>query len=169
MCLSGRLTNHSNVAPANVLMSSLQYTTSDPSVSIIWVWNVVRWASGSSTPVKVTFGPRDMVGNIVSMIVCENDMGRALSGTGGARSSTVRSPTCCKSLRSSSLSARDLEISTLDVATSTWRARIVSSICCVDTLSPPEGTTPAATTDPCLVLLIFMVETLNTIVSGTLL
>ena len=58
MCLSERLTNHSNAAPDSVLISILQYTTSDPPVSIIWVWNAVRWASGSSTPVKETFGPR---------------------------------------------------------------------------------------------------------------
>ena len=52
MCPSGRLTNHSNVAPDNVLMSILQYTTSDPPMSIIWVWNVVRWASRLVIPFK---------------------------------------------------------------------------------------------------------------------
>ena len=140
------------------------------------MWNAVRWASGSSTPVKVTFGPRDVIGNIVSMIACENGMGRALSGTSGACSSTACSPTYCKSLcssslaqRSSSLSARDAAISTLDAATSAWRARIVSKICCVVTLSPPRGTTPVATAGPCPVLLISLVKVLNTIVSGTFL
>ena len=49
----------------------------------------------SSTPVKVTFGPRDVVGNAVSIIFCDNGMGRALSGMGGARSSTARSPARC--------------------------------------------------------------------------
>ena len=29
-------------SPANVLIKNLQYTVSDPSVSIIWVWNAVR-------------------------------------------------------------------------------------------------------------------------------
>ena len=126
MSPSGRLTNHFNVAPANVLISNLQYTASDRPVSIIWVWKAVRWASRSSTPVKETFGPRDVVGNAVSMISCENSKGHALSGTCGARSSAGRSPTCCKSLRSSSLALRssalsphDATISTLDAATST--------------------------------------------------
>ena len=42
----------------------------------------MRWASGSSTPVKETFGPRDVVGNVIFMIARENVMTRALSGTG---------------------------------------------------------------------------------------
>ena len=42
MCPSWRLTNHSNVALANVLINNLQYTTSNPPVRIIWVWNAVR-------------------------------------------------------------------------------------------------------------------------------
>jgi len=67
------------------------------------VWNAVRWAFGSSTPVKETFGPRDIFSNTTFMIARENGMGRALSGTGGARSSAAQSHTCCKSLRSSSL------------------------------------------------------------------
>ena len=166
--------NHSNAALANVLISNLQYTASDPPVSIIWVWNAVRWAFGSSTPVKETFGPRDVVGNAVSMIACENGMRRDLSGTGGARSSAARSSTCCKSLRSSSLalrssalSARDAEISTLEAATSACRARMVSKICCVVTLSPQEGITPADPIVPCLVLPISLVKTPNVIVSGT--
>ena len=36
MCPSGRLTNHSYAAPANVLINVA------PPVSIIWVWNTVR-------------------------------------------------------------------------------------------------------------------------------
>ena len=71
------------------------------------MWNTVRWASGSSTPVKETFGPRDVVGNAVFMIARENGMGRALGGAGGARSSVAHSPTCCKSLRNSSLALRN--------------------------------------------------------------
>ena len=85
MCPSGRLKNHSNAVADSVLISILQYTASDPLVSIIWVWNAVRWASRSSTPVKETFGPRDVVSKAVFMIACDNDMGRALRGTGGAR------------------------------------------------------------------------------------
>ena len=158
MCPLGRLTNHSNAALVNVLMSILQYPASDPSVSIIWVWNTVRWASGSSTPVKETFGPRDVVGNVTFMIARENDMGRALSGTGVARSSAARSPTCCRSLRSSSLALRSSALSARDVATSAWRACIVSKICCVVTLSPSGGTVPTDPAVPCLVLLILLVK-----------
>ena len=66
----------------------------------------MRWAFGSSTLVKETFEPRDVVANTVFMIACENGMGRALSGTGGTRSSVVCSPTCCRSLRSSLLALR---------------------------------------------------------------
>ena len=128
MCPSGRLTNHSNVVPDSVLISILQYTASDPPVSIIWVWNVVRWASRSSTPVKETFRPRDVVGNAVFMIACENGMGHALGGAGGARSSVAQSPTCCKSLCSSSLALRNFALSAREAATSAWRARIVSKI-----------------------------------------
>ena len=49
------------------------------------MWNVVRWASGSSIPVKETFGPRDVVGRAAFTIARENGIGRALSGTGGTR------------------------------------------------------------------------------------
>ena len=100
MCLSGRRMNHSSVAPDSVLISILQYTTSNPPVSIIWVWNAVRWAFGSSTPVKETFEPRDIVGKAAFMIAHENGMGRALSGTGGACSSAACSSTYCRFLRS---------------------------------------------------------------------
>ena len=126
----------------------------------------MRWASGSSTPVKETFEPRDVVGNVVFMIAHENDMGRALTGAGGARFSVTRSPTCCKSLRSSSLALRNSALSAREVVTSAWRARIVSKICCVVTLSPPEGTLPADPAAACLVLLILLVKALNVTVSG---
>ena len=46
--------------------------------------------------------------------------------------------------------------------------RIVSKICCVVTLSPPEGTLPADPAVACLVLLMLLVKTLNVTVSGTL-
>ena len=117
---------------------------------------------------KETFGPRDVVGNVVFMISHENGMGRALGGAGGARLSVVHSPTCCKSLRSSSLALRNSALSTREAATSTWRARIVSKICWVVTLSPPEVTLPADPIVACLVLLTLLVKTLNVIVSGTL-
>ena len=110
--------NHSNAAPDSVLISILQYTASDPPVSIIWVWNAMRWASRSSTPVKETFGPRDVVGSVVFMIARENDRGRTLNGTGGARLSAARSPTCCKSLRSSSLALHNSALSAREAATS---------------------------------------------------
>jgi len=76
------------------------------------------------------------------MIARENGMRRALSGTGGARSSAARSPTCCRSLRSSSLALRNFALSAQEAATFAWRARIVSKICCVVTLFPSEGTLP---------------------------
>ena len=128
----------------------------------------MRWASGSSTSVKETFGPRDIVGNAVFMIARENGMGRALSGTRGARLSAARSPTCCRSLRSSSLALHNSALSACDAATSAWRAHIMSKICCVVTLSPPEGTLPADPAAAYLVLLILLVKTLNVIASGTL-
>ena len=117
---------------------------------------------------KETFGTRDVVGNTVFMITRENGMGRALSGTGGARSSATRSPTCCTSLRSSSLALHSSTLSVCDAATSSWRARIVSKIYCVVTLSPPGGTVPADQAVPSLVLLILLVKTPNVIASGTL-
>ena len=169
MCPSGRLTNHSNVAPDSMLISILQYTVSDPPISIIWVWNAMRWAFRSSTPVKETFGPRDVVGNAVFMIARENGMEHALRGTSGARSSAACSPTCCRSLRSSSLALHNSALSAHDAATSAWRACIISKICCVVTLSPSGGTVPADPTVACLVLLIFLVKTLNVIASGTFL
>ena len=128
----------------------------------------MRWAFGSSTPVKETFGPRDIVGKVAFMLARENGMGRALSGTGGACSSVARSPTCCRSLRSSSLALHNSTLSAREAATSTWRARIVSRICCLVTLSALEGTLPADPAAVCLVLLILLVKTLSVSVSGTL-
>jgi len=125
-------------------------------------------ASGSSTLVKETFGPRDVVSNAIFMIARENGMGRAVSGTGGARSLAACSPTYCRSLCSSSLALHNSALSARDVATSAWRARIVSKICCVVTLSPPGGIVPADPAVPCLVLLILLVKTRNVIASGTL-
>jgi len=132
------------------------------------VWNAVRWASGSSTPVKETFGPRDVVDNKAFMIARENRMGRALSGTGGARSSAARSPTCCKPLRNSSLALCNSALFAWEATTSTWRARIVSKTCCVVTLSPSGGALPSDVVAARLVLLILLVKTSYVIVSGTL-
>ena len=165
MCPSGRPTNQSNVVPNSVLMNNLQRMTSEPPESIIWVWKFVIWASGSSTSMKVTFRPMNVAGITVSMIVWEKGMGRALTGVGGARSSTICSPTCCQLLRNSSLVLRNSSLlaydatrstwkqswSTLDVATACWRARMVSMSCCMVTVSPPSSVT-----DPCLVFLMLL-------------
>jgi len=102
------------------------------------------------------------------MIARENGIGRALGGAGGARSSVARSPTCCKSIRSSSLALRYSVLSAQEAATSTWRARIVSKICWVVTLSPPEVTLPADPAAACLILLILLVKTPNVTTSGTM-
>ena len=64
----GRLTNHSSAVPWSVLTNILQYTASDPPDSIICVWNVVRWASGSSTPVKTALTGTTLAGIGVSVI-----------------------------------------------------------------------------------------------------
>ena len=128
----------------------------------------MRWAFGSSTPVKETFGPRDVVGKAAFMIARENGMGHALSGTGGARFSVARSPTCCRSLCSCSLDLHNSALSAREAATSAWRARIVSKIYCVVTLSPQEDTLPADPTAACLVVLILSLKTLIVTVSGTL-
>jgi len=121
MCPSGRLTNQSNAVPDGVLMKSLQCTTLEPPESIIWVWKAVIWASGSSTLVKVTFRPMNVAGITVSMITWENGMGQTLTGMGGARSSTVRSPTFRKFLRNSSLVLRNSSLFACDATRSTWK------------------------------------------------
>ena len=52
------------------------------------MWNAVRWASGSSTPLKETFGSRDVVGNCTTQVVGSDDVAasnsiRVLNGTPG--------------------------------------------------------------------------------------
>jgi len=59
---SRRLMNQSIAVPTRVLMNNLHLTVSEPPTSIICVWKVVRWASGSSVPVKVTLGPTNVAG-----------------------------------------------------------------------------------------------------------
>ena len=117
---------------------------------------------------KETIRPRDIVGNTTLMIARENGMGRALSGTGGARSSSARSPTCCKSLRISSLALRNSALFAREAATSAWRARIVSRTYCVVTLFPSGGALPSDLAAARLVLLILLVKTPYITVSGTL-
>jgi len=81
---SGRLMNQSIVVPTRVLMNSLHLTALEPPTSIIYVWKAVRWASGSSVPVKVTLGPISMAGITTSMISCENDIGNSQGGIVGS-------------------------------------------------------------------------------------
>ena len=57
-----RLMNQSNVVTENVLINSLQCMASFPLEIIIWMWKVVIWAFGSSTPVKAIFGPMKLTG-----------------------------------------------------------------------------------------------------------
>jgi len=116
--------------------------------------------------VKETFGPRDVVGNTTFMIARENGMGRALSGTGGARSSAARSPTCCISLRNSSLALRNYVLSAQEAATSAWRECIVSTA--MLTLFPSGGALPSDLAVGHLVLLISLVKTPYVTVGGTL-
>ena len=59
-CPSGRLMNKFSVVPVSVLMNKLQCTALEPLVSIICVWKAVRWAFGSSTPVKLALGPTNV-------------------------------------------------------------------------------------------------------------
>jgi len=81
---SGRLMNQSIVVPAKVLMNSLHRTASEPPTSIICVWKAVRWASGSSVPVKVTLGPMSVTGIVASTISYENGVGNSLGGVTGS-------------------------------------------------------------------------------------
>ena len=126
----------------------------------------MRWASGSSTPVKVGLGPTNVAGITASMIACENGIENSIGGVIGSWSSTSRSPTWLhKSLRNSSLAlcnssfltndtARSIWMcswSALDATIVSWRACIVFMICCRVRLSPQLGAT-----DPCLVFLIFL-------------
>jgi len=59
-----------------------------------------------------------LAGITVSMIAWEKGMGRTLIGMGGVRSSIVRSPMRCKSLRSSSLALRNSSLFSRDAAKS---------------------------------------------------
>ena len=167
---SERLINQSIAVPTNVLMKNLHCTASNPPTP-------VRWASRSSTPVKVALGPTNVAGITVSMIACENGIGKSLGSVSGSCSSTSRSPVWFrKSLRNSSLvlcnssflasdAARSIWIRSwfaLDAATVSWRACIVSMICCRVRLSPPFGAT-----DPCLVFLILM-DLSSILVNGTM-
>ena len=81
---SGRLMNHSITVPTRVLKNSLHLTASGTPTSIICVWKAVRWASGSSVPVKVTLGPTSVAGITVSMISYENGIGNSLGGVAGS-------------------------------------------------------------------------------------
>ena len=81
---SGRLMNQSIAVPTRVLMNSLHLTASEPPTSIIFVWKAMRWASGSSVPVKVTLGPTSVVGITTSTISYENDIGNSLGGVTGS-------------------------------------------------------------------------------------
>ena len=112
--------NQSNVVLENVSINSLQCMALVPHEIIISVWKPVMWASGSSTPVKVIFGPMKLAGITVSMISWEKGMGRALTGMGGVRSSVVRSPMHCKSLRSSLLALCSSSLFARDAAKSSW-------------------------------------------------
>ena len=77
---SRRLMNQSMAIPDKVLMKSLHLTASKLPTSTICVWNVVRCASGSSIPVKVTLGPANVLGINASRISCENGVENSLGG-----------------------------------------------------------------------------------------
>ena len=81
---SDRLMNQSITVPAKVLMNSLHCTASEPPTSIIYVWKAVRWAFGSSIPVKVTLGPTSVAGITASTISGENGVGNSLGGVTGS-------------------------------------------------------------------------------------
>ena len=171
-------------------MNILQCMASVPPEIIICVLDAVRWASGSSVPVKTIFGVMKLVSKITSMIACKTGMGRALAWMVGPRSPVEHSLSRCRSLRnsllalrSSSLLARDtsssalnwsclstcsartsamsLSLSALDVVTVSWRAQLVSMSYCMVGLSLPSG--PAR---PCLVFLITP-KSLSTTAGGT--
>ena len=156
---SGRPTNDYSIVPVNVPMNNLQCMASIPPRMIIRALNAMRWASGSSVPIKKILGIMKLVGTMTSMIACENGMGRALSSTVRLHSFMESSPSRCRSLRNSSLSlhsssllARDtssfalnwsclstcsaqtsamsLSWSTLDAATISWRVLAVPMSCC---------------------------------------
>jgi len=72
--------NQSIAIPVKVLIKSLHLTASEPPTNIICVWNTVRCASGSSIPVKVTLGPVNVLGIVVSRIAYENGVVNSLVG-----------------------------------------------------------------------------------------
>ena len=67
-----------SVVPVNVHINILQCIVFVPLKIIIWALNVVRWASGSSAPVKTILGVMKLTGMTTSIIACENGLGRAL-------------------------------------------------------------------------------------------
>ena len=87
---SGRLMNQSIAIPVKVLMKSLHLMASEPPTSNICVWNAVRCASRSSTPVKVALGPVNVLGIAVSRIACENGVVNSLGGDAASGSSQPR-------------------------------------------------------------------------------
>ena len=151
--------NHSIVVPAKVLMNSLHRVASEPPTSIICVWKVTRWASGSSIPVKVIMGPPSVAGITAFTISVENGVGNSLGAVADPWSAPSRSVVwVCRFLRSSLFMACDATKSAwmrswfvLDAATSSWRARIISITYCRVRASPPFGAIGS-----CLVLLIFL-------------
>ena len=84
--------NQSIAILINVLMKSLHLAASEPPTSNICEWNDVRCASGSSTPVKVTLGPVNVLGIAVSRIACENGVVNSLGGDAASGSSPPRHP-----------------------------------------------------------------------------
>ena len=84
--------NQSIAIPVSVLMKSLHLAASEPPTSNIYVWNAVRCASGSSSPVKVTLGPVNGLGIVFSRIACENGVVNSLGGDAASGSSPPRHP-----------------------------------------------------------------------------
>jgi len=120
---SGRLTNQSMAVLANVLMNSLHRTVSEPPTSIICVWKAIRWASGSSTPGKVTLGPTSVAGITASTIFGKNGVGNSLGGVPGSLSAPSRSVVWVfRSLHSSSFEWR---------SSCSWLATLPSQLGCV--------------------------------------
>ena len=101
--------NQSMAIPDKVLMKSLHLTASELPTSIIYVWNAVRCASGSSIPMKVALGPVNVLGIIVSRIACENGVENSLGGVTVSGSSTSR-PTLGVELFISRLRCREIRL-----------------------------------------------------------
>ena len=118
---SERLMNQSIVVPTSVLMNNLHRTASEPLTNIICVWKVVRWAFGSSTPVKVALGPTNVAGITASMITCENGIGKSRGGVAGSWSCISHSPAWFrKPLRNSSLVLSNSSFLASDATKSIW-------------------------------------------------